>query len=128
MMFVHKLRLYYSTGGADKFHQWLQTWHESVATETSDLITNQKPENTVTKPDIDNQWYKVTFSYNSSVDITELQPLYGKLTECCDWSKAAYHSCPDIPTNTDRGDCSIKESNVYRDGDIPAYIPRLVTE
>jgi hypothetical protein len=125
---IHKITLYYSLSGADQFHQWLQTWHDSVATETSDLITNEVPENTTTKIGVSNEWYSVTFTYNSSADITELQPLYDKLTECCAWSKTGYHSCPDVPANTDPHDCSIKESNVYRDGDIPPYIPTLVTE
>jgi hypothetical protein len=127
-MFVHKITLYYSLSGADQFHQWLQTWHESVATQTSDSITNEIPDSITTKSGINDEWYTVTFTYNSSEDITELQPLYDKLTECCAWSKAAYHSCPDVPANTDRGDCSISEANVYRDGDIPSYIPTLVTE
>jgi hypothetical protein len=127
-MFVHKIILYYSTHGVTDFHGWLQTWHDSVATETSDLITNEIPDITTTKLDVNNEWYKVTFTYNSSEDITELEPLYDKLIECCTWSKAAYHSCPDVAANTDADDCSIKESNVYRDGDIPSYIPTLVTE
>jgi hypothetical protein len=125
---IHKTRLCYSRKGADEFHQWLQTWHDSVATETSDLITNEIPDSATTKLDVNNEWYSVTFTYNSSEDITELQALYDKLTECCEWSKAAYHSCPDVSANTDKDDCSIKESNVYRDGDIPSYIPTLVTE
>jgi hypothetical protein len=111
--------------GADEFHQWLQTWHDSVATETSDLITNEKPEYTTTNSDIDNEWYTVTFTYNSSEDITELQPLYDKLTEYCAWSRAAYHSCPDVPANTDRDDCSINESDIDRNGDIPEYVGSL---
>jgi hypothetical protein len=128
IMVVHKIQIYYSVSGVDEFHQWLETWHESVSTQTSDFITNEIPESTTTKPDVTDEWYSATFTYNSSEDITELQPLYDKLIECCAWSKAVYHSCPDVHENAYRGDCSIKESNVYRDGDIPSYIETLVTE
>jgi hypothetical protein len=96
-----------------------------VATETSDLITDEIPDNTTKKPDQNNEWYSVTFSYNQDVDITELQSLYDKLIECCVWSKAAYHSCPDISKNENPHDCSIDESDMYRDGDIPEYVPSL---
>jgi hypothetical protein len=124
-MTVHKITLCYSKNGADELHQWLRTWHPSVTTKTSDAITNEIPDNARTTPDIDNQWFSATFTYHTTEDITELQLLYDKLMEYCEWSKAGYHYCPDVPENTDPHDCSIDESNIYRDGDIPEYIPSL---
>jgi hypothetical protein len=125
-MSVHKIRLFYSVTGANDFHQWLQQWHDSVLTETSDIITNQKPATVVSQVEPDTDYYAVTFTYpidNNPNEILE-QP-YQKLTEYCDWSKVGYHECGDVPDNPTKSDCNYPESKTYRDGDIPEYIPSL---
>jgi hypothetical protein len=124
-MHINKLRLFYSVNGSEDFHEWAKTWHNSMSTNTSDTITNNMPESPTTNPNVNNEWYQTTFTYNSNEDTEELQQLYDKISEYCKWSKVAYHLCPDVPENTDPHDCSIDESDIYRDGDIPEYIPSL---
>jgi hypothetical protein len=126
-MTVHKIRLFYSVVGAEKFHQWLQQWHDSVRTETTDLITNETPDVPVSQLRSDaTEYYSVTFSYPSDENPTEiLEKPYQKLTEHCDWSKVGYHICDDVPDNPTKSDCHYPEDKIYRDGDMPDHIPSL---
>jgi hypothetical protein len=119
---LHKIKLCYSVDGATAFHNWLQDWHDSVSTQTSDRITNEIPKETITKIGVDDEWYNVMFSYNSTEDITELQLLYDKIAEYCAWSVVGYHNCPDVKNVADPERCIIEESDIYRDGDLPGYI------
>jgi hypothetical protein len=115
----------YSVEGSDNFHQWLKGWHESVPCDTKDIVDNKIPTSTTNINDVSSEWYTVYFSYESSADISELESVYNKVKEYCSWSLVAYHSCPDIPKNTDPHMCSINESDIYRNGDIPEYVPSL---
>jgi hypothetical protein len=123
---IHKIRLYYSVTGSDQFHQWIEQWHDSVNTETSDLITNEIPNSTISRINIDAEYYGVTFTYPLSENATEvLEQPYQKLVEYCDWSKVGYHECDDVADNTVNSDCNYPEDKIYRDDDVPVYVPSL---
>jgi hypothetical protein len=126
-MTVHKIRLFYSVRGADQFHQWLQQWHESVVTETTDLITNDIPDAPISRPGADDaEYYTVTLSYPLKERPTEmLEQPYQKLIEYCDWSKVGYHQCGDVPNNSIKSGCHYPKDKIYTDGDVPNHIPSL---
>jgi hypothetical protein len=126
-MKVHKLQLYYSVAGSEQFHQWLTQWHDSLRTETTDLITNEIPDVPTSQLTSDGgEYFTVTFTYASSENATEIlnQP-YKKLLGCSDWSKVGYHECDDVPDNPTKTDCHYPEDKIHRDGDIPGYVPSL---
>jgi hypothetical protein len=126
-MSVHKIKLFYPSTGSDQFHQWLQNWHESIGTETTDLINNQRPDSTFSQLGADTtEYYTVTFTYPSYEGRSEiLEKPYQKLVECCEWSKVGYHECGDVPDNPDKSDCHYPEHKIHREGEIPNDIPSL---
>jgi hypothetical protein len=127
-MSVHKITLCYSTEGAAEFHEWLMTeLHESVSTQTQDLITNKTPDDPIPqiRPKAD-RYYAVTFTYPEYENPTEiLDQAYVKLSTHCEWSQVAYHECGDVSDNAAKSDCHYPENKVHRDGDIPEYVPSL---
>jgi hypothetical protein len=126
-MSIDKIRLFYSVTGADQFHQWLQQWHESVATETTDLIINDIPDAPILRPGADDaEYYTVSLTYPSEETPTKkLEQPYQKLVEYCEWSKVGYHECSDVPDNPTKSNCHYPEDKIQRDGNIPEYIPSL---
>jgi hypothetical protein len=127
-MTIHKIKLYYSITGSDEFHSSLQQWHDFIQSETTDLITNEIPDAPVSQvgSDANSEYYTVTHSYPSTENPTEiLEQSYKKLVKYCNWSKIGYHQCGDVPDNSIKSDCHYPEDQIYRNGDIPEYIPSL---
>jgi predicted Zn-dependent protease len=126
-MYTHKIKLYYSVTGADRFHQSLQQLHDSVNTETTDLIINEVPDSPVSKLNQkDSEYYTLTLNYPPNENPIEiLEQINQELVKYCDWSQVGYHKCEDVSDNPAKTNCLRSEDKIHRDGDIPKYIPSL---
>jgi hypothetical protein len=120
---IHRIRLYYSTTGSDAFHDWLTTWKADLDGDTADAVENNIPDASMSPRNNDLECYAVSMTFASHEDpLVVLEDPYGKLVECCEWSRAGYHACQHDEANP--GDCTWKAENIPPDnGTVPDPVP-----
>jgi hypothetical protein len=120
---IHRIRLYYSTTGADAFHEWLTTWKADLDGDTADAVSNNIPDAPTSPQNSDLEYYSVSMTFASHEDpLVVFKDPYGKLVECCEWSRVGYHACQHDEANP--GDCTWKAENIPADnGTVPDPVP-----
>jgi hypothetical protein len=123
---IHRIRLYYSTSGADTFHDWLTTWKADLDGDTADAVDNNIPDTPTSPENSDLEHYSVSMTFASHEDpLVVLEDPYGKLVDHCEWSRAAYHAC-NHGYDGDDDSCQWREENIREDPPVPEHVPTFL--
>jgi hypothetical protein len=120
---IHRIGLYYSTTGADAFHDWLTIWKADLDGDTADAVDNTIPSEPTSSMESDIEYYSVSMTFASHEDpLIVLEEPYTKLVELCEWSRVGYHACQHDEDNP--GDCAWNAENIPADnGTVPDPVP-----
>jgi hypothetical protein len=121
-MSVHRMRLCYSTSGAESFRTWFTNWQLNTHTETDDGVTNEIPDSPWNpSPAIGDPHYRVDLSFPESKNAAKLiQEISDALAGYCEWSRLAYHQCPHEKVSPN--ECVWKTQEDPGTGTVPGYV------